>query len=76
MLVYYILSGGKHPFGLTKKPQDYEIEFNISKGRYRLNAVEDVVAKDLIEKMINKIPKQRPRVDECLRHPFFWEDST
>lgn len=34
--------------------------------------VEDVVAKDLIEWMINKEPKEKPRVEECLNHPFFW----
>uniref|UniRef100_A0A3Q4G4R0 Protein kinase domain-containing protein n=1 Tax=Neolamprologus brichardi TaxID=32507 RepID=A0A3Q4G4R0_NEOBR len=32
----------------------------------------DVVAKDLIEWMINKEPKDRPKVEECLNHPFFW----
>ncbi|XP_041842557.1 uncharacterized protein LOC121640764 isoform X2 [Melanotaenia boesemani] len=67
MLIYYILSGGHHPFG-----KFFECEFNIYKGRYSLDHVEDVVAKDLIEWMINKEPKKRPKVEECLSHPFFW----
>ncbi|XP_050932165.1 serine/threonine-protein kinase/endoribonuclease IRE1 isoform X4 [Lates calcarifer] len=67
MLIYYILSGGHHPFG---KP--YERMYNIHEGRYSLNNVQDVVAKDLIEWMINKDPKNRPKVEECLSHPFFW----
>ncbi|XP_061566428.1 uncharacterized protein LOC133420680 [Cololabis saira] len=67
MLIYYILSGGQHPFG-----RFFECEFNIFKGNYNLDHVEDVVAKDLIEQMIVKDQKSRPKVEECLSHPFFW----
>ncbi|XP_037615224.1 uncharacterized protein LOC119481960 isoform X3 [Sebastes umbrosus] len=67
MLIYYILSGGHHPFG-----NSFECEYNIHKGRYSLDHVQDVVAKDLIEWMINEEPKNRPKVEECLSHPFFW----
>ncbi|XP_030287490.1 probable serine/threonine-protein kinase ireA isoform X2 [Sparus aurata] len=68
MLIYYILSGGHHPFG--DKP--FECEYNIHKGFYTLDHVEDLVAKDLIELMISKEPESRPTVEECLSHPFFW----
>ncbi|XP_042258059.1 sensor for unfolded proteins in the ER ire1-like [Thunnus maccoyii] len=67
MLIYYILSGGSHPFGIS-----FECESNIYYGRYNLDHVQDVVAKDLIEGMINEKPKNRPKVEECLSHPFFW----
>ncbi|KAM4536835.1 uncharacterized protein PAE49_021278 isoform 1-T2 [Odontesthes bonariensis] len=67
MLIYYILSGGHHPFG-----KSFECEYNIYKGKYCLDHVEDVVAKDLIEQMIDKDPKNRPKVEKCLSHPFFW----
>lgn len=69
MLVYYILSGGKHPFdsGL-----DIECELNIYKGKYSLDYIEDLVAKDLIELMISDEPEKRPNVEDCLNHPFFW----
>ncbi|XP_037615220.1 serine/threonine-protein kinase/endoribonuclease IRE1-like isoform X3 [Sebastes umbrosus] len=67
MLIYYILSGGQHPFG-----NSFECEGNIYKGKYSLDHVQDVVAKDLIEWMINEEPKNRPKVEECLSHPFFW----
>uniref|UniRef100_A0A671YYC6 Protein kinase domain-containing protein n=1 Tax=Sparus aurata TaxID=8175 RepID=A0A671YYC6_SPAAU len=69
MLIHYILSGGHHPFGDIP----CEIEYNIHKGLYTLDHVEDVVAKDLIELMIGKEPKSRPTVEECLSHPFFWK---
>ncbi|XP_077069753.1 uncharacterized protein LOC143722306 isoform X1 [Siphateles boraxobius] len=68
MLVYYILSDGKHPFG------DIDREVNIKNGNYSLEHVQDIVAKDLIEWMINKEPAERLTVDEVLRHPFFWDD--
>uniref|UniRef100_A0A671YUK4 Protein kinase domain-containing protein n=1 Tax=Sparus aurata TaxID=8175 RepID=A0A671YUK4_SPAAU len=69
MLIYYILSGGHHPFG--DKPR--KCEYNIDEGLYTLDHVEDLVAKDLIEWMISKEPESRPTVEECLSHPFFWK---
>ncbi|XP_030578569.1 serine/threonine-protein kinase/endoribonuclease IRE1-like isoform X2 [Archocentrus centrarchus] len=68
MLIYYILSGGHHPFG----DRSFECESNIYYGKYSLDHVQDVVAKDLIEWMINNEPKDRPKVEECLSHSFFW----
>ncbi|XP_027132669.1 probable serine/threonine-protein kinase irlB isoform X2 [Larimichthys crocea] len=68
MLIYYTLSGGHHPFG----DKSYKCESNIHEGLYTLDHVQDVVAKDLIEWMINAEPKNRPKVEECLSHPFFW----
>ncbi|XP_034085047.1 uncharacterized protein LOC117554654 [Gymnodraco acuticeps] len=68
MVIYYILSGGHHPFG--DKP--HKCENNIDEGNYTLDHVRDVLAKDLIEWMIDAEPKNRPKVEECLRHSFFW----
>ncbi|XP_041634841.1 uncharacterized protein LOC121504224 [Cheilinus undulatus] len=72
MLIYYILSRGHHPFGDRIR----QCENNIEAGRYTLSHVEDVVAKDLIERMINEEPGARPTVEECLSHPFFWKPRT
>ncbi|XP_067238760.1 uncharacterized protein [Chanodichthys erythropterus] len=69
MLVYYILSDGKHPFG------DMDREGNIKIGKYFLEHVQDIIAKDLLEWMINKEPAERLTIDEVLRHPYFWDDS-
>ncbi len=70
MLVYYILSDGKHPFEDTKDREE-----NIKKGKHSLEDLQDIVAKDLIEWMINKDPAERPTIDEVLRHPYFWDDD-
>uniref|UniRef100_A0A8C1PL59 Serine/threonine-protein kinase ppk4-like n=1 Tax=Cyprinus carpio TaxID=7962 RepID=A0A8C1PL59_CYPCA len=70
MLVYYILSGGQHPFG-----EDVDCEYNISRGRYSLEHLDDDVAKDLVEWMINENANERPTVEQTLAHPFFWTDE-
>uniref|UniRef100_A0A8C0YDF5 Uncharacterized protein n=2 Tax=Cyprinus carpio carpio TaxID=630221 RepID=A0A8C0YDF5_CYPCA len=70
MLVYYILSRGHHPFG--KGPR---CEVNILEGRYSLEHLDDDVAKDLVEWMINENPNERPTVEQTLSHAFFWTDD-
>ncbi|KAL2091931.1 hypothetical protein ACEWY4_011729 [Coilia grayii] len=67
MLIYYILSCGHHPFGKGSR-----CETNILDGKYNLELVEDELAKDLIEWMIQAEPSLRPRVEETLTHPYFW----
>ncbi|XP_034437585.1 serine/threonine-protein kinase ppk4-like [Hippoglossus hippoglossus] len=71
MLIYFILSSGHHPFGGER----WKLMSNILEGKYTLDHVQDVVAKDLIERMIDKEPQNRPRVEECLSHPFFWTST-
>uniref|UniRef100_A0A8C2E4S5 Protein kinase domain-containing protein n=1 Tax=Cyprinus carpio TaxID=7962 RepID=A0A8C2E4S5_CYPCA len=70
MLVYFILSGGQHPF--AEQPF---CEVNILQGIYSLEHLDDDVAKDLIEWMINEDPKKRPKVEQTLAHPFFWTNE-
>ncbi|XP_052003733.1 uncharacterized protein LOC127658454 [Xyrauchen texanus] len=70
MLVYYILSRGHHPFG-----KGVFCEVNILQGKYSLEHLDDDVAKDLVEWMINQNPKDRPTVEQTLEHPFFWIDD-
>ncbi|XP_021333736.1 uncharacterized protein [Danio rerio] len=70
MLVYYILSGGHHPFG-----EDVDCEGNILRGRYSLEHLDDDLAKDLVEWMIDGNPNKRPTVEQSLAHPFFWTDE-
>ncbi|XP_056609508.1 serine/threonine-protein kinase/endoribonuclease IRE2-like [Triplophysa dalaica] len=70
MLVYYILSRGHHPFS-----KGAACEYNILQGKYTLEHLEDDVAKDLVELMINDDPVKRPTVEKTLAHPFFWNDE-
>ncbi|KAI8920699.1 kinase-like domain-containing protein [Entophlyctis helioformis] len=72
---YYVLSGGKHPFG-----NKLMCEANIMRGNYRLDALdalgpEGVLAKDVIRRMIAPDAKKRPDATAVLHHPFFWSAS-
>ncbi|XP_017561137.2 serine/threonine-protein kinase/endoribonuclease ire-1-like [Pygocentrus nattereri] len=70
MLVHYILSDGHHPFGRGNR-----VEVNIMDGKYSLQRITDVEAKDLIEGMIKKEPEQRLRIKDAVDHPYFWDDD-
>ncbi|RXN06394.1 serine threonine- kinase endoribonuclease IRE1-like protein [Labeo rohita] len=69
---YYVTSKGQHPFGDTLRRQA-----NILSGVYNLDHFmedihEDVIGRDLIERMINAEPEMRPSAASVLKHPFFW----
>lgn len=67
MLVYYILSGGCHPF---YDDVPYSYKRNICMEKYSLTEVKDRAAQDLIEWMLCPIPDCRPTIDECLGHAY------
>uniref|UniRef100_A0A8C2QA79 Serine/threonine-protein kinase/endoribonuclease IRE1 n=1 Tax=Cyprinus carpio TaxID=7962 RepID=A0A8C2QA79_CYPCA len=69
---YYVTSKGQHPFGDTLRRQA-----NILSGPPKvflavLVFVEDVIGRDLIERMISAEPETRPSAASVLKHPFFW----
>nr|KAF6455903.1 endoplasmic reticulum to nucleus signaling 1 [Rousettus aegyptiacus] len=69
---YYVVSEGSHPFGKSLQRQA-----NILLGAYSLDCLhpekhEDVIARELIEKMIAMDPQKRPSAKHVLKHPFFW----
>ncbi|XP_076004015.1 serine/threonine-protein kinase/endoribonuclease IRE1 [Genypterus blacodes] len=69
---YYVVSRGQHPFGDTLRRQ-----INILSGEYSLahfmeDMHDDVIAQDLIERMISPEPESRPSTSCVLKHPFFW----
>lgn len=69
---YYVVSRGQHPYGDALRRQ-----VNILAGEYTLSHFmedvhDDVVARDLIERMISAEPQSRPSTSCVLKHPFFW----
>lgn len=67
MLFFYILTGRKHPYGKYLHKQMH----NISEGKpVYLYKLDDEVAKDLIQWMLQHIPEDRPVAQECLKHPY------
>ena len=66
MVFHYVLTKGKHPFGKWY----FDRLSNTRKGAYDLSQLTDLVAKDLIEWMLQHDPNQRPTVEQCLKHPY------
>lgn len=62
MLIYYILSGGSHPYG--KSP--LEIETNICRNWHQLTYISEE-ANDMVLSMLSYTPLSRPTVSEALR---------
>ena len=70
-LFYYILTKGGHPYGKC-----FDREANIimdSKDLSLLYSNEE--AHDLITHMLHRQPSQRPDIEKCLLHPFFWDPA-
>uniref|UniRef100_A0A224Z8L0 non-specific serine/threonine protein kinase n=1 Tax=Rhipicephalus zambeziensis TaxID=60191 RepID=A0A224Z8L0_9ACAR len=66
---YYVLSGGRHPFGDT-----LERQANIKHGRHNLVDVgtNGPLGQSLIEQMLHTDPQERPSVSAVVMHPVFW----
>ncbi|CAN8002906.1 unnamed protein product, partial [Ixodes hexagonus] len=66
---YYVLSGGRHPFG-----DPLERQANIKHGRHTLTDVgsHGPVAQSLIEQMLRTESAERPSVAAVDKHPVFW----
>lgn len=71
-IVFYILSTGVHCFGSNGLRQ----QVNIVDGTPDFAALrEDVVAVDLVARMVCLEPAARLKIAQVLAHPFFWSDS-
>ena len=65
MLIFYILTKGKHPFGNVSS--ETEVPNNISKGEHDLTTLSCPLAKHLVEDMLAKEPKPRPSAQDLVK---------
>ena len=68
MICYYVLTKGKHPYGIRIFRTS-----NIAKGNFDLKDLSDdsdSCARDLITWMLQHDPAERPDVHQCLKHPY------
>ena len=73
-LYFYILTNGGHPYG-----DRFEREANVIKDKKDFSLLtsteESTESQDLITRMLQRQPSQRPDTETCLLHPFFWDPS-
>ncbi|XP_076846149.1 serine/threonine-protein kinase/endoribonuclease IRE1 [Brachyhypopomus gauderio] len=69
---YYVVSRGHHPFGDTLRRQANILTGVCSLEHFMEDVHEDVIGRDLIERMISAEPESRPSTSSILKHPFFW----
>ncbi|XP_071852898.1 uncharacterized protein [Apostichopus japonicus] len=67
-LVYYILSNGFHPFDATGSLNAFQLQQNITAGKFQLLHLDKFPkeCKSLLTSMLDKDVKKRPRIEDCL----------
>ncbi|KAK0062726.1 tankyrase-2 [Biomphalaria pfeifferi] len=70
MLLYFILTGGQHPFGASP----LEVEVNLARNSSHMQHISEE-ANDLVSGMLFPDPSARPTIEHCLKHPFFWSSE-
>ncbi len=67
-MYYFVLSRGHHPFG-----DAFHRQGNIQCGKCDLSKLEDqLTARSLVERMVQREQADRPTTQAVLRHPLFW----
>ncbi|KAG8513539.1 Serine/threonine-protein kinase/endoribonuclease IRE2 [Galemys pyrenaicus] len=69
---YYVLSRGSHPFGESLYRQANILAGVPCLAHLEEEAHDQVVARNLVEAMLNPQPQARPSALQVLAHPFFW----
>lgn len=78
-VIFSIATKGKRPFeadGEQIHPISYMFRVQSGRTQPNLSAVEDVELRDLIEKMLNSDPSERPTAEKVLQHPYFRKSFT
>ncbi|XP_039264541.2 uncharacterized protein LOC120340365 [Styela clava] len=70
VIVYFLLSDGKHPFGNEKDLWNYNMKYNKSMDLIELLGPNTEEAKDLITWMLQFVPRNRPTIDQVLGHQY------
>ena len=71
-VVYYVMSGGHHPFGLNVEREINIVRDHPSFDQLRSHRYEAI---DLVSSMIAHSPDDRLSASDCVHHPLFWSDE-
>ncbi|KAF8409902.1 hypothetical protein HHK36_002421 [Tetracentron sinense] len=70
-VLFFCITGGRHPFG-----DRLERDINIVKNQVDLFLVENIPeAVDLLSRLLDPSPELRPKAQEILHHPLFWNSE-
>lgn len=79
---YYVMSGGKHPFGHPSQRQTNIIKnesvfesFKLNEQSLEIAEGSAVMANKLITTMIRPVPSERPPMSCVLKYPLFWSKA-
>ncbi|XP_077972186.1 serine/threonine-protein kinase/endoribonuclease IRE1-like [Styela clava] len=70
VIVYYVWSDGKHPFGDERDLWNHLMKNHKNLDLGGLLVPEKEVAKDLLEWMLQFVPRKRPMINEVLSHKY------
>ncbi|XP_078483228.1 uncharacterized protein LOC100177124 [Ciona intestinalis] len=73
MLMFYIITGGCHPFGDPCNVSS--VCSSIMRGTYNLKCLPDPYSHHLIRGMLQKDPEHRININEVVSHPYFWDEE-
>lgn len=71
ILLFQVITRGKHPFGEDKEEIDQNIQNDNIKNMIMLDDMPE--AKDLISSLLDHKPESRPKAAVVYNHPFFWD---
>ncbi|KAI0235862.1 Serine/threonine-protein kinase/endoribonuclease IRE2 [Lamellibrachia satsuma] len=74
LVTFYMMSGGRHPFHAASAA---DVKRKMVNGRSdsNLSAVQDLVAVDMVKKMLADNQADRPFADTLLRHGYLWTND-
>lgn len=70
---YYVLSRGDHPFGDSLHRQANILSSEASLFHFSSSSSFDLIAKDAVERMLERNPQLRITAARLLQHPVFWD---
>ena len=72
-IVFYILSGGSHCFGAKLRQQLNIVEGKPDFSRVSSMSNPDMLAVDIVARMVQLEPEKRLKIAKVIEHPFFWD---
>ena len=74
LVLYFLITLGKHPFTIENQERAHVIERNIEEGQIHLEKSLHPEAISLFRNLLKKDPSERPPANMLNQHPFLWSE--